>query len=169
MTSNNLLFVTGMVITCFEHWNSWILFQLLCTHLLHFQSRLFSKTFEVWLYWRLKPRIYPCWQAVVYPISIGFIVDLVLLSVSLTEPSLFKSNTSSIFVSFLHMASNMFKKVEQKSANVRKLLTLIFLTFAITSTMYVVLLLFQPEGGTISSLVKHFPFHGIGTLYWLLH
>ena len=48
-----------------------------------------------------------------YPISIGFIVDL-HLSVSLTEPSLYESNTSSIFVSFLHMASNMLKKVEQK-------------------------------------------------------
>ena len=48
-----------------------------------------------------------------YPISIGFIVDLLLLSVSLTETSLYESYTSSIFVSFLHMASNMYKKVEQ--------------------------------------------------------
>ena len=95
------------------------------------------------------PRMYPCLQAVVHPIPIGFIVDLLLLSVSLTEPSLFESNTSSIFVSFLHMARNMFKKLKQKSANVRKPLTLIFLIFAITSTRYVVLLLFQPEGGTI--------------------
>ena len=102
------------------------------------------------------PRMYPCWQAVVYPISICFIVNLLLLIVSLTEPFLFESNTHSIFVSFLHMASNMFKKVEQKSANVRKPLILIFLTFGITSTRYVVLILFQPEGGTISSLVKHF-------------
>ena len=90
-----------------------------------------------------------------YPISIGFITDL-FISVSLTKPSLYESNTSSIFVSFLHMASNMFKKVEQKSANDRKPLVLIFLTFVIRSTRHVVLILFQPEGGTISSLVKHF-------------
>ena len=149
--------MTGLVITCFEHWNSWTLFQLQGTHLLHFQSRLFSKTFEVWLYWRLMSRMYPCWQAVVYLISIGFIADLLLLSVSLTELSLYESNTSLIFVSFLHMASNMFKKVGQKSANVRKPLILFFLTFGIPSTRYVVLVLFQPGCGTISSLVKQFP------------
>ena len=92
-----------------------------------------------------------------YLISIGFIADLLLLSVSLTELSLYESNTSLIFVSFLHMASNMFKKVGQKSANVRKPLILFFLTFGIPSTRYVVLVLFQPGCGTISSLVKQFP------------
>ena len=45
------------------------------------------------------------------------------------------------------MASNMFKKVEQRSANVRKPWIIIFLTSAITSTRYVVIMLFQPEGG----------------------
>ena len=95
-------------------------------------------------------------SSVIILISIGFIVDLLLLYESLTEPSLYESNTRSILVAFLHMPSNMFKKVEQKSVNVRKTLIRTFLTFAITSTRYVVLMLFQAEGGTISSLFKHF-------------
>ena len=44
-------------------------------------------------------------------ISIGFIVGLLPFSVSLTEPSLYESNTRSILVAFLHIASNMVKKV----------------------------------------------------------
>ena len=91
-------------------------------------------------------------------ISLGLLVDLLLLSVFLTEPSLYESNARSIFVAFLHMASNMFKKVEQRSANVRKPWILIFLTFAITSTRYVVIMLFQPEGVHCSNI---FPFHDI--------
>ena len=95
-----------------------------------------------------------------YPISIGFIVDL-LLSVSLTEPSLYESNTSSIFVSFLYMASNMLKKVEQKNSNVRKPLIHIFLTFVITSTRYVVLILFQQRMAPYHHWSNTFPFNDV--------
>ena len=108
-----------------------------------------------------------------YPSSIGFIGDILLLSVCLTEPTLYESNTSYIFVSFLHVASNMFKKVERKSANVRKALILIFLTFAIASTRYVVLILSNnfPSRGWHHVITDQTLFHFITkcTFYWLLH
>ena len=89
-------------------------------------------------------------------IQIGFTVYHLLISVSLTETIFYESNTISILVSFLHMSINMFKKIEQRSTYVHKLLNLIFLICAITSNRYVVLELFKPDGGTLSSLFKHF-------------
>ena len=89
-------------------------------------------------------------------IQMGFTVYPLLISVSLTDTSNYESNTISFLVSFLHMAINMFKKIEQRSTNVRKPLNLIFLIIAITSNRYFVLKLFKPDGGTLSSLFKHF-------------
>ena len=88
----------------------------------------------------------------------GFTVYPLLISVSLIETSFYESKHNSFLVSFLHMSINMFKKIEQRSTNERKPLNLIFLICAITSNMYVVL---KPDGGTLSSLFKHFsiPWH----------
>ena len=134
---------------------------------MHFQLRLYSKTFEAWTYWRLMPIIYPYWHAMVYPklsywSKYAFTVYPLLISGSLAETSFYKSNTRYILVMFLHMAIKMFKKIEQRSTNVRTLLNLNFLIFTITSTSlrYVVLKLFQPDGGTLSSLFKHFSISG---------
>ena len=85
-------------------------------------------------------------------IQIGFTEYPLLISVS----SFYESNTVSFLVSFFHMAINMFIKIEQRSTYVRKPLNLIVLICAITSTRYVVLKLFKPDGGTLSSLFKHF-------------
>ena len=89
-------------------------------------------------------------------IHIGFTVYPLFISVSLTETSFYESNTISFFVAFFHMAINMFKKIEQRSTYVHTPLNLIFLICNITSNSYVVLKLFQPDGGTQSSLCKHF-------------
>ena len=89
-------------------------------------------------------------------IQIGFTVNPLLISESLTEISFYESNTVSFLVSFFHMAINMFKKIEQRSTYVRKPFNLIVLICAITSNRYVVLKLFKPDGGTLSSLFKHF-------------
>ena len=67
------------------------------------------------------------------PPAIGFAVETLLISLSLTYSSFYESNTRCFLVSFLHIASNMFKKIEQRSTNVRKPLNLIFLTIVITS------------------------------------
>ena len=89
-------------------------------------------------------------------IQIGFTVHPIFISVSLTETSFYHSNTISFLVSFFHMAINMLKKIEQRSTYVSKPLNLIFLICAITSNRYIVLKLFKPHGGTLSSLFKHF-------------
>ena len=101
-----------------------------------------------------------------YPqlIKIGFTVYRLLISVSLIETSFYESNTISTLVSFLHMAINMLKNIEQRSTNVRKPLNLIILILVITSTRYVVLKLFKSDGGTLSSQTFFFLFHGICAL-----
>ena len=96
----------------------------------------------------------------ILPAIIGFTVYPLLISVSLTETSFYESNTISFLVSFFHMSINMFKKIEQRSTNVRKPLNLIFLICAITSKRYVVLKIFKPDGHCSNTFI----FHGIITL-----
>ena len=154
-----------MVITCFKLWNSWTLqpigYIFAAFSIMPFLKNIWNLTLLATDAQNLSMLTGSGVSSAIILISIGFIVDLLLRSVSSTEPSLYESNTRSILVAFLHMASNMFKKDEQKSVNVRKTLILIFLSFAITSARYFVVMLVQPEGGTISSMFKHFsiPWH----------
>ena len=158
MTQGSLLLVIDMEKPCSEHRNKSHCFNFFWGRILCIFNHAFSQSLNLLETDAHTVSILACngVSPAIILIQIGFTVYPLLISVSLTETSFYESNTRSLLVSFLHMAINMFKKIEQRSTNVHKPLDLIFLIFAITSTRYVVLQLFKPDGGTLSSLFKHF-------------